>query len=118
MKHTLHILWTGLRLLCPVCQRGAMFRSLLDMNEHCPNCGVEFERDAGEVTGAIAILFTVLLLFIGVAGGMLALMTTIHAAILIIGLALLTTLIGVVFYRHARGLWVSFLYLSGAMFEE
>jgi uncharacterized protein (DUF983 family) len=118
MKQTLHILWVGMRLVCPVCQRGAMFRSLFDMNEHCPNCGVVFERDAGEMTGGIAILFTVLLLFIGVAGGMLALMTTIHAAILILGLALFTTIIGVVLYRHARGLWVSFLFLSGAMFEE
>jgi hypothetical protein len=95
-----------------------MFASLFEMHARCPHCGVVFERDAGEVTGAIAIATTVLLTFIGVAGGILALMTTIHAAILIGGLAFLTTLIGILFYRHARGLWVSFLFLSGAMFEE
>jgi uncharacterized protein (DUF983 family) len=118
MKHILHILWIGLRLVCPVCERGAMFSSLFDMHDRCPNCGVVFERDAGEVTGAIAIALTVLLTFIGVAGGVLALLTEIHAAVLIFGLAIMTTIIGVMFYRHARGLWVSFLYLSGAMFEE
>lgn len=107
-----------MRLLCPVCQRGAMFRSLFDMNKHCPVCGVEFERDAGEVTGAVAILFTVLLFFIGIAGGILSLLTTINAGALIVGLSFFVALIGVLSYRHARGLWVSFLFLSGAMFEE
>jgi uncharacterized protein (DUF983 family) len=118
MRRTLHILLLGLILKCPVCQCGKMFASLFDMHARCPHCGVVFEHDAGEVTGAIAIALTVLLAFVGVAGGVLALMTTIHAAVLIGGLALATTLFGLLFYRHARGLWVSFLYLSGAMFEE
>lgn len=118
MKHTLHILWIGLRLTCPACQRGKMYKSLFDMHARCPHCGVVFEQDAGEVTGAIAICMTVLLTFIGVAGGVLALLTTIPAGILILGLSIFTTLFGILFYRHARGLWVSFLFLSGAMFEE
>ena len=118
MKQALYILWIGMRLICPVCRRGKMFASLLEMNPRCPHCDVIFERDAGEVTGAIAIALTVLLLFIGVAGGALSLLTDIHTAILIAGLGLITIIIGVLFYRHAHGLWVGFLYLSGAMFEE
>lgn len=118
MRRTAHILWIGLLLICPVCQRGKIFNSLFEMNMRCPHCDVVFERDAGEMTGAIAITLTLLFFFIGVTAAVFSLMTDIHSAVLIAGLGILTTLLGVVSYRHAHGLWVSFLYLSGAMFEE
>ncbi len=88
MLRILYILALGLFLICPACRRGRMFRSRFVMNVRCPVCGVIFERDAGEVTGGMAINMT------------------------------LTSLIAVVGDRHARGLWTSILYLTGSIFED
>ena len=88
------------------------------MNVRCPHCDVVFEPDVGEMTGAIAITLMLLFVFIGVTAATFTLMTDIHSGVLIAGLGILTTLLGLLSYRHAHGLWVSFLYLSGAMFEE
>jgi uncharacterized protein (DUF983 family) len=94
-----------------------MFRSLFRMNVRCPVCGVVFERDHGEITGGMAIN-TVLVLFIAVAGAVVSVVTN-YSAWLIIGItALVMTIVGIVFYRHARALWIGILYLTGSMFED
>jgi len=108
----------GLLLICPVCHRGRIFRSLFAINPRCPNCGVEFERDPGEVTGGMAITLVVVSTISVIGAGLLALLTTIPVWLLIVGFTLFTVGFGLLFYRHARGLWISFLFLSGSMFEE
>jgi uncharacterized protein (DUF983 family) len=72
----LRILYVTLILRCPACQRGAMFRSLFQMNVRCPVCNVVFERDHGEITGGMAIN-TVVVCSLGVLGGVLAVVTDI-----------------------------------------
>jgi hypothetical protein len=88
------------------------------MNVRCPVCGVIFERAAGEVSGGMAInaTLTSALAFIG--GGLLGIYTDLPALELIAIAALLTVGFGLVFYRHARGLWTSILYLTGSIFED
>lgn len=94
-----------------------MFRTLFRMNVRCPVCGVVFERDHGEITGGMAIN-TVLVLFIAVVGAVVSVVTD-YSAWLIIGItALVMTIVGIVFYRHARALWIGILYLTGSMFED
>ncbi len=95
-----------------------MFRSLFTMNVRCPVCGVIFERDAGEVTGGIAINTMVTCTLVVLAAAYLALFTDIPALPLIGLLALLTVGFSLLFYRHARGLWASILYLTGSIFED
>jgi hypothetical protein len=80
-------------------------------------CGVVFERDHGEITGGMAIN-TVLVLLIAVAGAAVSVVTD-YPAWLIIGVtAVVMTMFGVLFYRHARALWIGILYLTGSMFED
>jgi uncharacterized protein (DUF983 family) len=94
-----------------------MFRTLFRMNVRCPVCGVVFERDHGEITGGMAIN-TVLVLLIAVAGAAISVVTD-YSAWLIIGVtAVVMTIVGVLFYRHARALWIGILYLTGSMFED
>jgi len=113
----MHVLWLTLWLRCPACQRGHMFRTAFRMNVRCPVCGVVFERDHGEITGGMAIN-TVLVLLIAVAGAVVSVVTP-YSAWLIIGVtALVMTVVGVLFYRHARALWIGILYLTGSMFED
>ena len=118
MLRILYILTLGLLLICPACQRGRMFRSLFVMNVRCPVCGVIFERDAGEVTGGMAINMTLTSLIAVVGGGLLGVLTDIPAVLLILVVGAFTVAVGLLFYRHARGLWTSILYLTGSIFED
>ena len=42
-----------LRLRCPRCLTGRVYRRLLTMNEQCPQCDYVFEREPGYFTGAM-----------------------------------------------------------------
>jgi uncharacterized protein (DUF983 family) len=117
MFRVLRVLYVTMLLRCPACQRGRMFRSLFQMNVRCPVCGVVFERDAGEVTGAMAIN-TALMSLIAIIGAVLAIITTIPTGWLIGGTAAVMIFFGVFFYRHARAVWVGILFLTGAIFED
>jgi uncharacterized protein (DUF983 family) len=108
----------GLLLICPACQQGRMFRSLFTMNVRCPICGLIFERDAGEVTGGMAINMTLTSMIALVGGGLAAVYTDLPAIVLIGGIAILTVAFGLLFHRHARGLWIGILYLTGSIFED
>ena len=117
MWRVLRVLFLTLLLRCPACQRGAMFRSFFQMNVRCPVCGVVFERDGGEVTGGMAIN-TVVVCLLGVAGGILAVITDIPTGWLLGGVALAMLVVGIGFYRHARALWTGIIFLTGSMFED
>lgn len=118
MFRMLHILALGLLLTCPACRHGRMFRTLFIMNVRCPVCGVIFERDAGEVTGGMAINMTITSVVALLGGGLLGIFTTLPTLVLILLIGTLTVAVGVLFYRHARGLWTSILYLTGSIFED
>jgi uncharacterized protein (DUF983 family) len=117
MGRILRVLRQAICLRCPACEHGRMFRSLYTMNVRCPVCGVIFERDAGEVTGGMAIncLATSTIAF---AGAALAFNPHVPVWPLIGALLVLTTLFALWFYRHARALWTGILYLTGSMFED
>lgn len=51
------MLFDILRLRCPVCRKGAVFRGPYSMNPDCPNCGVHFERENGYFMGAMWIAY-------------------------------------------------------------
>jgi len=38
---------TFLKLLCPVCEKGKLFRGYFDSPARCPNCGYFFMRETG-----------------------------------------------------------------------
>jgi len=117
MFRVLRVLYITMLLRCPACQRGRMFRSLFQMNVRCPVCGVVFERDAGEITGAMAIN-TALMSLMAIAGAVLAIVTDLPASWIIGGTAATMIVFGVFFYRHARAVWVGILFLTGAIFED
>ena len=118
MFRILRILTLGLLLICPACRHGRMFRTLFIMNVRCPVCGVIFERDAGEITGGMAINMAITSLIALVGGGLMGVLTDLPALVLILMLGVITVASGLLFYRHARGLWTSILYLTGSIYED
>jgi uncharacterized protein (DUF983 family) len=107
------ILLDGLLLRCPRCEMGGMFRSGFKMFHACPVCGLEFERASGEVTGGMGIntvatcIVELALAIAFVAGPPLPLNVQI-ALLIVVGV-----IFPIVFYRPSRGLWASFLFLTG-----
>lgn len=45
--------WAALRLRCPRCRTGRMFRGSFAMNDPCPDCGLLFQREEGYFLGAM-----------------------------------------------------------------
>src|SRR5215469_11801826 len=54
----------ALRLRCPACGGGRLYRSLLDMHKACSECGMVFEREQGYFVGAVYVNVIVTLLLI------------------------------------------------------
>jgi len=113
----LRVFWYSFWLTCPACQRGRMFRSLFVMNVRCPTCNIVYERDSGEVSGGMAIN-TLLMCIIAIGGAILAVTTTIPTVPLLLGVATIMIVFGLLFYRHARALWVGILLLAGTINED
>ena len=105
--------WRGLRLRCPVCGRGKLFRSYLAMNSECSRCGVRFDREAGLWLGSMDINLTISLLL---------LLTPViflpdlglKRELLIWGAGSVT--VPLVLFRFVRGFWVALIYLSGGVY--
>jgi uncharacterized protein (DUF983 family) len=63
----LAVLWAMLCLRCPRCRRGRVFRSLLQMNDPCPECGLIFQREEGYFLGAMYVSYVLGSVVIGTA---------------------------------------------------
>ena len=107
------ILLDGLLQRCPRCEMGSMFRSGFKMYHACPVCALEFERASGEVTGGMGIntvatcIVELSLAIAFVAGPPLPLQAQI-GLLIVVGVVF-----PIAFYRPSRGLWASFLFLTG-----
>ena len=56
MTRALNLLWRALRLRCPICGGGGIFKSWFTPKEQCPTCGFVFSRgDSGYQLGAMAL---------------------------------------------------------------
>ena len=49
------LLWRGVTLRCPRCGSGRLFRRYFTIVDNCPRCRLNFEREPGYWTGALAI---------------------------------------------------------------
>ena len=117
MGRVMRVLAQSAMLICPACQHGRMFRSFFRMNVRCSVCHVIFERDGGEITGGLAINVTLTML-IALCGAAMAFSTDVPLLPLLLSLSAVIIIFPLWFYRHARGLWVGIIYLTGSIFED
>jgi uncharacterized protein (DUF983 family) len=104
--YPLVMLWRGLRLRCPNCGRGHLFRRGYTMYERCPVCGWRFEREEGYWTGAIAVNLVVTEFCVTVAVVAMAVAGVPLFTMLVLGLPA-TVALPLLFYWHAKSLWMS-----------
>jgi uncharacterized protein (DUF983 family) len=107
------VVWRGLKLRCPVCGRGKLFKSYFVMNPACSTCGVSFAREHGQWVGSLDIntFLTAFVLMIGVGFGPLwslwtSLLVWCSAAVLV----------PIATFRFSRGLWTAIVHLTGGVY--
>ena len=107
MRRYFTLVWRALRLRCPFCGRGKLFRDWFRMHSQCASCGASLEREPGFFLGSIYFNY-----------GLTALVTAIAYPVLMFNgvpdkyLMPLTLawaiLFPVWFFRYARSLWLGF----------
>ena len=101
------VLAAALRLRCPRCRVGALFRGAFSMNARCPVCGLIIEREQGYFVGAMYVNYAVT---VGLACSGFLLLD--HYATIPLRRQLLlwgtfAAAFPVLFFRHARSLWLA-----------
>jgi uncharacterized protein (DUF983 family) len=106
-------LFRGVRLRCPVCGKGRLFRSYLTMNSECERCGVRFDRESGLWLGSMDINLT------------LSLMLLLAPVVFLPDLGLRRELelfgagavvVPLLLFRFVRGFWLALIFLSGGVY--
>jgi uncharacterized protein (DUF983 family) len=94
----------ALRLRCPRCGQGRLFKGLFAMHDSCPHCGLDFIREQGFYLGSIYINYGITALG---TGGLYAILVsgcgTSHETALAACLAA-AVLFPIWFFRYARSL--------------
>jgi uncharacterized protein (DUF983 family) len=98
----------ALRLRCPACGRGKLFRSWISMNDPCPECGRKFDRAPGYLLGAIYFNYGVTALLVVVFYFSMFLTGTLTGRQLLWTLTAFAILFPLWFFRYARALWIAF----------
>ena len=100
------MLSAGLRLKCPRCRVGPLFRRPFSMNSYCFQCGLKFEREQGYFIGAIYINYAATVA-IAVPGFFLldtfTRMTIQQQLAIWVPFAIVFPLL---FFHHSRSLWL------------
>jgi uncharacterized protein (DUF983 family) len=103
----------GLRLRCPVCGVGRLFRTFFGMREACLHCGVSYGREAGFWLGSMDINLTVSLLLIL---GSLVFLPELELRRELALLGAAAVILPAALFRFVRGFWMALLYLGGAVY--
>ncbi len=98
----------GIRLRCPLCGQGRLFRGLIQMRKNCEECGFHFVRAPGYFLGSTYINYGVTTLLTTWTYIVLRFGLQVSKSVLIPVLATFCVIFPVVFFRYARSLWLSF----------
>ena len=100
---------------CPVCGRGAIFKSHFGMNRSCPACGVIFWKDPGESLGAMYVDYAVATVAFLIAWLILDFTTHLSDLIQVAIVSAIAVASILIFYPISRSVWTMLVYLSGGI---
>jgi uncharacterized protein (DUF983 family) len=103
----------GLRLRCPVCGVGRLFRSTFGLREACSHCGVSYGREEGFWLGSMDINLTLSLLVIL---GSLMFLPELDLGRELAYLGAAAIVLPAMLFRFVRGFWMALLFLSGEVY--
>ncbi len=102
------LLWRALRLHCPACGEGDLFRNWISMMDPCASCGRKFDRAPGYLLGSIYFNYGATALLVVVIYFSLFLTKLMTGRQLLFLLATFSLLFPLWFFRYARGFWIAF----------
>jgi len=102
------LLWRALRLRCPTCGEGILFRNWISMIDPCATCGRKFDRSPGYLLGSIYFNYGVTALLVVVIYISLFLAKMMSGQQLLVAMTTFSLLFPLWFFRYARGLWIAF----------
>jgi uncharacterized protein (DUF983 family) len=109
----------ALRLRCPACGRGRLFRKELLMHPRCQGCGFRFEREPGYWLGSIYVNYGLTALIVTVAYFALFFSELFESNHILWLLTAFCVLFPLWFFRYARAIWVAVdLYIDPAQPDE
>ena len=114
----LDILGRGMKLRCPCCGHGRLFKTRFRTYDRCSACGERFEREPGQWFGAVYINLGL--------SGMLAvigyLITSTFSSLTMsqqLGILIPVAALGpFLFFRLAKGLWTSIIFLGEGLYIQ
>ena len=96
-----------LRLRCPVCLQGPLFRSLMSMHRTCPRCGVRYEREQGYFLNSMLIAYALGFLVL-IPSAVLLAMREVSVGLFATVIIVETIVVWPIIFRYARSIWVHF----------
>jgi len=112
MSRALRLLRRGLLLRCPACGRATFVRRPLAVHDRCRVCGLVFEHDDGFFLGALVLNYMVAFLFGVVPAAVLVATGVWGAPVAVLYAAAVALFFPVVFYWHAKSLWMAIYYIA------
>src|SRR5690242_21482502 len=104
----LTLLGRALRLRCPLCGQGRLFRGWLTMHRQCPHCGVTFEREPGFFLGSIYINYGLTALIVAILYPVLMFNRIVGKTPLLLAAIAFTVFFPILIFPWARSLWLGF----------
>lgn len=108
MRRFLKLVGRALLLRCPVCGKGKLFSGIFRVPEKCPACGAPYAREAGFFLGSIYINYGLTALIATVVYPILMFNKLVPEPHLTIGSLAFVVIFPLLFFRHARSLWIGF----------
>jgi uncharacterized protein (DUF983 family) len=102
---------TAMQLRCPRCRDGRLFTGLLSMNTACPQCGLKLEPEPGFYLGSVYANYAATALIATAAFVVAVFAFDCSKDVVLWGCAGFTVLFPLWFFRYARSIWLSLMYV-------
>ena len=107
-KDRLQYLKRGILNKCPRCGVGAILKSLFVRHHNCPHCRMDFTRESGFYSGAMAINYAIVCVFYLLPLLLIWGLGWLSGRPTIILSFLGSAVIPILFYRYSQFLWLGF----------
>ena len=111
LRRAIGVVFSGLRLKCPRCAKGALFQGLFTMHVQCDHCLFKFEREQGYFVGAMYINYGATVIIAMPGYFILEYFSRITLIQQLILWGFFAILFPLLFFRYSRSLWLSLDYL-------
>lgn len=118
MWQMLQAAWAGMRLHCPACGQGRVYRGLTTMNETCSHCGVAFEREEGDWVGAIVVAYSITSVLVAAGISLTVALTSLPPEVHVTLWSGFTVVFLLLTYRNMKGIWLGILHVMTGLKKE